>query len=126
MSFFAEGKKNPKEKLLQKFVCASQTSLEHFKISKYFKIYSYVVYSSSGMKYKFRDFFSNFNFKKFYFLKLGLIFVNSQNKYRNFSWLKLIFEKRPCFLGPSKLETWTNWLMSKYRTRAIITRSWIT
>ena len=46
---FAEGKKKiSREKLLQNLLIA---------------------YSSSGMKCKFRDFFSNFNFKKFYFLK---------------------------------------------------------
>ena len=40
-------KKILREKLLQKFICTSGTSLENFKRSKLFKIYS--AYSSSGM-----------------------------------------------------------------------------
>ena len=58
-------KKILREKLLQKFICTSGTSLENFKRSKLFKIYS--AYSSSGMKCKLRDFFLNSILRNFIF-----------------------------------------------------------
>ena len=48
-------------------------------------------------------------------------------KYSNFTWIKLIFEKKPCILGPIKQETqWHNWHYSIYTgwwTRANKTKS---
>ena len=51
-------------------------------------------------------FFLDSVFEPLYFLKLGPIFVGPTlcqfTNYSNFIWLLVIFEQKPCFLGPSR------------------------
>ena len=97
--------------------CQNRTFKVNFLCQKSTEFFQKKISSKNinlGDHFLLKTFFIDSIFEPLYFLKLGPIFVGptlcQSTKYSNFIWLLLIFEQKPCFLGPIKRETpWRNW-----------------